>query len=90
MNEIRVGREILAAGGPDILVYIDAEKYQLHNQDYDAFLLSDRSEAELEKARNAIGTRYVQGATQSSTGELYKDNYGNSCKEKLDFFKNAQ
>jgi len=73
MNEMRVREEILAAGGRDIHISGDSEKYGFY---YDRLDDLKSGRIDLEAARNAIGSVYVQGGKTSTTGESYEETFG--------------
>lgn len=72
LSNIRVQREILAAGGADIGIAGNPANHAAYNAAYDQ-LLADGNEV---AARDAIGAIFGNGERTSTTGETYADYYG--------------
>lgn len=78
MNTIKVEREILAHGGPEIVQRSGVdEKFEAI---YDAYLRAGSTKEAYQTAITAIGNEY--GALHPSTapGETYRDYYGKGCR----------
>ncbi|MCL2776434.1 MAG: hypothetical protein FWD73_00410 [Polyangiaceae bacterium] len=73
MNNIKAQREIKENGGPDIGISGNQANHAAYNAAYDKYLLNGDAEA----ARNAIGAKYGEGETTSTTGQTYNKYYGN-------------
>jgi hypothetical protein len=72
MDNIKVQREILANGGPDIGLPGNRENHQAYNKAYDQYLAN----GDAQTARNTIGTIMAHGEITSTTGQTYYDYYG--------------
>jgi len=74
LSNIRVQREILARGGPDIGIAggDPVKNSPAYNAAYNQFL----KDGNVVKARDAIGSIFGSGERASTTGQLYKDYYG--------------
>jgi hypothetical protein len=74
LNNIKVQREILANGGPDIGIAGQSANHAGYNAAYDDFLKT----GDLDAARAAIGAIFGYGETTSNTGQTYHDYYGSA------------
>lgn len=72
LNNIKVQREILANGGPDIGIAGNHANHAAYNKTYDQFLKDGNAQA----ARESIGKQFGQGEITSNTGQPYADYYG--------------
>lgn len=72
MNNIRVQREVLANGGPDIGMPGDAANHADYIKAYDQYLKDGNADA----CRQAIGNKFGAGEVTSTTGQPYADYYG--------------
>lgn len=72
MNNIKVQREILAKGGPDIGIAGNSANHAAYNKAYDAFL----KDGDAAKARQSMGSIFGTGEKTSTTGQTYADYYG--------------
>ena len=72
MNNIRVQREVLANGGPDIGIAGNPANHATYTSAYDQFLKDGNAGA----ARNAIGAQFGKGEFTSNTHQPYADYYG--------------
>lgn len=72
LNNIKVQREILANGGPDIGIAGNRANHAAYNKTYDQFLKDGNAQA----ARENIGKQFGQGEITSNTGQPYADYYG--------------
>ncbi|WP_261134403.1 hypothetical protein [Serratia entomophila] len=73
LNNIRVQREIIANGGPDIAIAGNPANQPNYNVIYDAL---ERKEISEVQARESIGRIFGKGEITSNTGESYEDYYG--------------
>ncbi|WP_353506174.1 hypothetical protein [Variovorax brevis] len=73
MNNIKVQREIISNGGPDIGIAGDMKNHETYNSAYDKFLATGNAET----ARNSIGTQIGRGEITSNSKEPYAVYYGN-------------
>lgn len=72
MENIRTQREILGNGGEDIGVAGNPANHQAYNNAYDQFL----QDGDAEKCRNAMGQRFGNHETTSTTGQTYEEYHG--------------
>ena len=72
MNNIKVQREILSSGGPDIGIAGNRANHAAYNAAYDQYLKDGNAIA----ARNSIGARFGTGEITSNTAQSYADYYG--------------
>lgn len=72
MNNIKVQREILSKGGPDIQIAGNSTNHATYNSAYDRFLKDGDAAA----ARKTIGEKFGLGGMTSNTGQNYADYYG--------------
>ena len=72
LNNIKVQREILANGGPNIGIAGNGANHATYNAAYDDFVESGDANA----ARKAIGRRFCGSEITSNTGQSYADYYG--------------
>ncbi|CAI0759517.1 type VI secretion system Vgr family protein [Serratia entomophila] len=73
LNNIRVQREIIANGGPDIGIAGNPANQPNYNVIYEAL---ERKEISEVQARESIGRIFGKGEITSNTGESYEDYYG--------------
>lgn len=74
LNNIKVQREIKAAGGEDIGIAGNPANATKYNDAYDASL----KDSDAVKAQKAMGAVFGDGETTSTTGQTYKDYYGSA------------
>ena len=72
LNNIKVQREIIANGGPNIGIAGNSANHANYNKIYDQYLADKNTPA----ARSAIGSVFGAGETTSTTGQPYADYYG--------------
>ncbi len=72
LNNIKVQREVIAAGGSDIGVAGNSTNHAAYNKAYDQFLKDGNAAS----ARKSIGAAFGKGETTSTTGQPYADYYG--------------
>lgn len=72
LNNIKVQREILTNGGPDIGIAGNRANHAAYNKSYDQFLKDGNAQA----ARESIGKQFGQGEITSNTGQPYAEYYG--------------
>ncbi len=72
MNNIKVQREILSSGGPDIGIAGNGANHAAYNAAYDQFLKN----GDAVTARKAIGAKFGSAEVTSNTGQPYADYYG--------------
>jgi type VI secretion system secreted protein VgrG len=72
LTNIKVQREIIANGGPDIGIAGNPANHAAYNAAYDQ-ALKDKNEV---AAREKIGQIFGSGETTSNTGQAYEDYYG--------------
>ncbi|WP_151636961.1 type VI secretion system Vgr family protein [Noviherbaspirillum aerium] len=72
LNNIKVQREIIKNGGPDIGIAGHPANHGIYNKAYDNYQKSGDSDS----ARNAIGKQFGKGEHTSTTGQPYADYYG--------------
>ncbi len=72
LNNIKVRREILAHGGPDIGIAGNAANHPAYNAAYDQFV----KDGDAAKARHTIGQIYGRGEFTSVNNQSYRDYYG--------------
>jgi type VI secretion system secreted protein VgrG len=72
MNNIKVQREIVANGGPDIGIAGNPANQPAYNAAYDQYL----KDGDTAKAQQTIGNIFGQGEKTSTTGQTYSDYYG--------------
>jgi type VI secretion system secreted protein VgrG len=72
LNNIKVRREILANGGPDIGIAGNPANHAAYNAAYDQAL----KDGDLSNARHSIGQIFGKGERTSNTGQSYADYYG--------------
>lgn len=72
LNNIKVQREILTNGGPDIGIAGNRANHAAYNKTYDQFLKDGNAPA----ARENIGKQFGQGEITSNTGQPYAEYYG--------------
>jgi len=72
LNNIKVQREIMANGGPKLVIPSgNSANVDAYNRSYDQYLL----DGDVAKARNAIGATFAYGERTSTTGQTYYDYY---------------
>jgi hypothetical protein len=74
LANIRVQREIIANGGPDIGISGNPSNHAAYNAAYDAFVAGGSESV----ARDTIGTIFGNGERTSTTNQTYTDYYGGS------------
>lgn len=72
LNNIKVQREILANGGPDIGIAGNSANHAAYNKAYDQFLQDGNAAA----AQQSIGAQFGHGEITSNTGQTYGNYYG--------------
>jgi len=72
LNNIKVQREIIANGGPNIGIAGNSANHAAYNAAFDAFA----KDGDAAKARDAIGAIFGNGERTSNTGQTYTDYYG--------------
>lgn len=72
LNNIKVQREIIGAGGADIGISGNSANHAAYNKAYDEFLKSGDSKT----AHNTIGSLFGQGEKTSTTKQSHEDYYG--------------
>jgi type VI secretion system secreted protein VgrG len=72
LNNIKVQREILANGGPDIGIAGNPANQAGYNAAYDQYL----KDGDAKKARDAMGATFGTGEITSNTHQPYADYYG--------------
>lgn len=72
MNNIKVQREILSNGGPDIGVAGNSANHAAYNAAYNQYIKDGNASA----AQQAIGAKFGTGEITSNTGQSYADYYG--------------
>jgi hypothetical protein len=74
LNNIKVQREILRNGGPDIGIAGQPANHAAYNAAYDSYLIT----GDVTAARAQIGAIFGNGETTSTTNQSYNDYYGSS------------
>ena len=72
INNIKVQREILSSGGPDIGIAGNGANHAAYNAACDQYVADGNAIA----ARNAIGAKFGTGEITSNTAQSYADYYG--------------
>ena len=72
LNNIKVQREIIANGGPDIGIAGNSANHPVYNKAYDQFLKDGNAAA----AQQSIGAQFGNGEITSNTGQTYANYYG--------------
>lgn len=74
MNNIKVQREIIANGGPNIGIAGNSANHAAYEKAYDQFV----KDGNAAKARDAVGAIFGNGEKTSTTGQSYADYYGSA------------